>query len=76
MSLVIEVEGDDAVNAAVRAAAARLGLSRSPRAHVLGSAWWRAGLREALDRGAVGLVPAGRYEATPPPRRTRGATRA
>ena len=39
------------------------------------SAWWRAGVEEALDRtpAETGAV---RYDATRSPRKTRGATRA
>ncbi len=39
------------------------------------SAWWRAGVAEALERTPNGVGPE-RYEAARSPRSTRGATRA
>ena len=40
------------------------------------SAWWRAGLGEALVQAPVGPPLPSAYEAVRSPRRTRGATRA
>ena len=69
------VEAEDAVVAAVRAAVLEAGVDVRDGVPALQSTWWRTGLREALDRGSL-EPPATRYGATPPPRRTRGATRA
>ncbi len=40
------------------------------------SLWWRAGLDEALGRAPSGPPRPSAYDAAPPPRSTRGATRA
>lgn len=40
------------------------------------SGWWRAGLEDALDRAPGDRPRPAAYEATRPPRSTRGATRA
>lgn len=73
MELVIE-GGDSRIVDAVTAATTAAGLGPQTEPPDAG-AWWRAGLREALDRGSLEAAPS-RYEAMPPPRRTRGATRA
>ena len=69
------IDADEAVVAAVRAAALEAGVDVRDGVPALSSVWWRAGLREALDRGSL-EPPTPRYGATPPPRKTRGATRA
>ena len=69
------IEADEAVVEAVRAAALEAGVEVRDGVPTPPSTWWRAGLGEALDRGAL-EPPTTRYGATPPPRRTRGATRA
>ena len=68
------IEADEAVVEAVRAAALEAGVDVRGGARERGT-WWRAGLLEALDLGSL-ETPTPGYGATPPPRRTRGATRA
>lgn len=69
------MDADGAVVEAVRVAAREAGVDARAHARNLRGAWWSAGLGEALDRGSL-EPPTARYGATPPPRRTRGATRA
>ena len=74
MPLALDDDPDGRVSEVVQAAVrlARLGSGEWGGDR---SAWWRAGLRDALEHGEYELGAADRYEAAPP-RRTRGATRA
>jgi hypothetical protein len=75
MEVTVEPNVDPAISEAVRAAFARVGLEGGSAPVSNSSAWWRAGVEEALDRTPV-ETGAARYDATRSPRRTRGATRA
>jgi hypothetical protein len=66
---------DGRIAHAASAAAAAVGLELSADRRPVVSAWWRAGLAEALERTPDGSDPA-RYDAARSPRSTRGATRA
>ena len=70
MDVVVEPEVDPALSEVVRASVARAALDVDPRHGA--SAWWRAGVADALERTPAG--PA--YDAARSPRSTRGATRA
>lgn len=81
MDFVLEPDVDAAIAEAVRASAAREGVSLAPGRDAHGTGWWRAGVLAATQRDPrppartpPGLMPVA-YEAAPP-RRTRGATRA
>ena len=75
MDVTIEPDVDPAISEAVRVSVDRAGLDAGPAREPRGSAWWRAGVAEALLRAPDGPAPAG-YDAARSPRRTRGATRA
>ena len=70
MDVVVEPEVDPALSEAVRASVARAGVDVEPRQRA--SAWWRAGVADALER----TPGRPRYDAARSPRSTRGATRA
>ena len=74
MEIELADDPDGRVAKAASAAASHTGLL-SADARPAASAWWRAGVAEALERTPDGVVPA-RYEAARSPRSTRGATRA
>jgi hypothetical protein len=62
-----------AIEAARRAAAAA-GVGGEPWR--TGSAWWQAGLADAIAGRSAEPVASDRYDVAPSPRSTRGATRA
>jgi hypothetical protein len=86
VELVLGPGADDAVTAAARAAVVRARVELAPEPVAERSAWWSAGLADAVDRGpsqssAVEPGVAHRdvarlYDAARSPRSTRGATRA
>jgi hypothetical protein len=86
VELVLGPEADDAVTAAARAAVARARVELAPRPVAVRSAWWSAGLADAVDRGPsqpsacepdVAHPDVARlYDAARSPRSTLGATRA
>jgi len=75
MAVTVEPNSDPAISAAVRASVALAGLHGGSDPIPNGSAWWRAGVEEALGRLSV-ETGAARYDAARSPRSTRGATRA
>ena len=75
MDFTLEPEVADEALDAVRVSAARVGVSVTPVATTRGSAWWRAGVEEAVEQAPLEVV-APRYDAARSPRSTRGATRA
>ena len=75
MEVTVEPDADAEIAEAVRTSVARLGLDAGCAPVANRSAWWRAGVEEALGRAPVERGPA-RYDAARSPRRTRGATRA
>ena len=75
MEVTVEPNADPGISEAVRASVARVDLDAGSAPVANRSAWWRAGVEEALGRTPVETGPA-RYDAARSPRRTRGATRA
>ena len=75
MAVTVEPNSDPAISAAVRVSVALAGLHGGSDPIPNGSAWWRAGVEEALGRAPV-ETGAARYDAARSPRSTRGATRA
>ena len=75
MDVTVEPDVEPAIVEAVRASVAHAGFDAGPARPPTGSAWWRAGVEEALSRSPA-EVAAVRYDAARSPRRTRGATRA
>ncbi len=76
MDLALGSDAGEGVTQAVRTAVARAGveLARSPTAER--SAWWSAGLAEAVERGLPPGDGPSPYDMARSPRSTRGATRA
>ena len=75
MDITLADDLDGRAVRAVRAAAVETGIGLQGARGANGSAWWRAGVEEALGRASVETGVA-RYDAARSPRRTRGATRA
>ena len=75
MEIELAHDPDGRIAKAASAAAGYAGLDLSADGRAAGSAWWRAGVAEALERTPEGVLPS-RYDAARSPRSTRGATRA
>ena len=76
MEIALADDPDGRVARAARTAVSEAGIELDDGARrASGSAWWRAGVEEALDRTPA-ETGAARYDATRSPRKTRGATRA
>ena len=75
MEIELADDPDGRIAQAASAAAADVGLELSADGRPAASAWWRAGVVEALERTPAVSDPA-RYDAARSPRSTRGATRA
>ena len=76
MDIALADDLDGRVARAARTAVSEAGIELDDGARrANSSAWWRAGLEEALDRTPV-ETGAARYDAARSPRNTRGATRA
>ena len=76
MDIALADDLDGQVARATRTAVSAAGIELHDGARrANGSAWWRAGVEEALDRTPVEMGAA-RYDAARSPRNTRGATRA
>ena len=75
MEIELADDPEGRIAQAASAAAADVGLELSADRRPVASAWWRAGVAEALEPTPEGSDPA-RYDATRSPRSTRGATRA
>ena len=75
MEIELADDPDGRIAQAATAAAADAGLELSADGQPAASAWWRAGVAEALERTPDGSGSVG-YDAARSPRSTRGATRA
>ncbi len=76
MDIALADDLDGRVARAARTAVTEAGIELDDGARrAKSTAWWRAGVEEALDRTPA-ETGAARYDATCSPRKTRGATRA
>ena len=75
MDLALADDLDGRAARAARTAVSEAGIELHDGRRAKSSAWWRAGVEEALGRASV-ETGADRYDAARSPRSTRGATRA
>jgi hypothetical protein len=75
MDLAVDGAGDGVIEA-VRTAVAQAGVALLSRPPSDRSAWWRAGLADAVERGVVSPERSWGYDVARSPRNTRGAARA
>lgn len=75
MDLAVDGAADGVIEA-VRTAATQAGVALVSRPPADRSAWWRAGLADAVERDVASPERSWRYGVARSPRNTRGATRA
>jgi hypothetical protein len=76
VELAILGDPDGRISAVAQAAAAEGGVELSAGRHGAASAWWKAGVADAIERAPALVAGPRAYDAARSPRSTRGATRA